>query len=112
MLQFIHSFLSSADEIVSRERGQNLNLPNLLLKGFNRPVVVDEVDGLGIKLPPDSITVRDIERFVGPAMEVEVIEVEQQSSVPMTLRQFIDYFTSANRTQRLNLISLEVSDTA
>lgn len=65
-----------------------------------------------MKLPPDTITVRDIERFVGPAMQVEVIEVEKQSSVPMTLRSFLDYFTSCNRIQRLNLISLEVSDTS
>lgn len=34
-------------------------------EGFHYPMVVPELDGLGLKLPPPSFSVRDVERYVG-----------------------------------------------
>ena len=56
----------SADEAVVRLRGQQLTLPYLAQHGWERPILLDSVEGLGMQLPPaDSFTVYHIENYVG-----------------------------------------------
>lgn len=92
-------------------RGQALTLPWLISKGFTRPIFVDSVEALGMKLPHDNFSVRDVERYVGSDRMVDVIDVERQSDNLMSMHEFADYFTSPNRAKLLNLISLEFSHT-
>lgn len=33
--------------------------------GFNYPIMVTELEGLGLKLPPPTFSVLDVERYVG-----------------------------------------------
>ncbi|OXA52672.1 Histone lysine demethylase PHF8 [Folsomia candida] len=99
------------DEVVLKVRGQALTLPWLIAKGFTRPVFVDSVEALGMKLPPDSFTVRDVERYVGSDRMVDVIDVERQTDILMSMQEFADYFMSPNRNKLLNLISLEFTHT-
>lgn len=82
-----------------------------MAKGFFRPIVVNKMDGLGLRVPPSTFTVRDVERYVDPERAVDVIDVEQQTECRMAFREFADYFTDVNRKRLLNLISLEVSQT-
>lgn len=97
--------------MVLKVRGQALTLPWLIAKGFTRPVFVDSVEALGMKLPPDSFTVRDVERYVGSDRMVDVIDVERQTDILMSMQEFADYFMSPNRNKLLNLISLEFTHT-
>lgn len=34
-------------------------------EGFHYPIVVHDLDGLGLKLPPPSFSVSDVEHYVG-----------------------------------------------
>ena len=55
----------SADEVVIRLRGNNLTLPHLMQKGFNRPIIVENTEGLGLRVPPEGFSVKDVESYVG-----------------------------------------------
>ena len=49
-----------------RLRGQQLTLPYLAQHGWERPILIDSVEGLGMQLPPAAdFTVHDIENYVG-----------------------------------------------
>lgn len=104
-------FIFRPDEVVLKIRGQALTLPLLISKGFNRPIFVETVEALEMKLPPDSFTVRDVERYVGSDRMVDVIDVERQTDILMSMKEFAEYFTSPNRIKLLNLISLEFTHT-
>lgn len=47
----------------------------LCQSGFQRPILIKQVDGLGMKLPPPSFTVRDVARILGDEFPLDVIEV-------------------------------------
>ncbi|KAI5280298.1 JmjC domain-containing histone demethylation protein 1, partial [Ascosphaera acerosa] len=74
-------------------------------------------DRLGM-VRPAALTVRDVERLVGPDAPVEVIDVKTQrceggtaAKARWTLRAWADYFADADpRKPVRNVISLEVSD--
>ncbi|CAL8087358.1 unnamed protein product [Orchesella dallaii] len=74
-------------------------------------MVVERVDGLGLRVPPNTFTVRDIEKYVESDRLVDVIDVEQQTELQMSFGEFANYFTDPHRKKLLNLISLEVSNT-
>ncbi|XP_061663453.1 lysine-specific demethylase 7A [Syngnathoides biaculeatus] len=101
----------SGEEILMRMRGEQVT-PKLLERcGFRRPIAVTEMEGLGLKLPPPTFGVRDVEQYVGGDKVIDVIDVARQADTKMKLSQFIKYFTSPQRPKVLNLISLEFSDT-
>jgi len=92
-------------------RGQALTLPWLIMKGFARPILIESTEALGIKVPPDTFSVKDVERYVGSERMVDVIDVERQTDILMSMREFTDYYTSPSRAKLLNLISLEFTHT-
>ena len=49
--------------------------------------------------------------YVGSMKELDVIDVPKQDEVKMVMRQWVEYYHSANRDKVLNVISLEVSNT-
>ncbi|KAJ8705324.1 hypothetical protein PYW07_011151 [Mythimna separata] len=83
--------------------------------GFTRPVTFTTSDGLDMKVPnPGTFTVRSVLRFCGAQLEVEVIDVRKQSTLRMSLGDFVDYFETApeHRDEKvLNVLSLEFSET-
>lgn len=112
---FIHELqkrhFSSEGEIVTHMRGQQLTENYLMQNGFNNPVVVDGKDGLDMQIPPDNFSLYDVESFVGSDKEIDVIDVTRQSDFKMSLRDFVEYFNSPNRTRIFNCVSLEFSAT-
>lgn len=88
-----------------------MKVDDFVTKGFSKPIAVDKMEGLGLRVPPSTFTVRDVERYLEPEKTVDVIDVEQQTECRMTFREFANYFTDVDRKRLLNLISLEVSDT-
>uniref|UniRef100_A0A1A8LRF1 Jumonji C domain containing histone demethylase 1 homolog D n=1 Tax=Nothobranchius pienaari TaxID=704102 RepID=A0A1A8LRF1_9TELE len=101
----------SADELLIRMRGEQVTPRYLERHGFNYPLVITEMEGLGLKLPPPTFSVKDVEQYVGGGKVIDVIDVARQADSKMKLSEFIKYFTKPHRPKVLNLISLEFSDT-
>lgn len=58
-------FLSSADEIILKMHGSQLTQRYLEKHGFDVPIMVPKLDGLGLRLPPSTFSVLDVEHYVG-----------------------------------------------
>ncbi|XP_024143586.1 lysine-specific demethylase 7A [Oryzias melastigma] len=101
----------SAEEILIRMKGEQVTARFLERHGFNYPIAVTEMEGLGLKLPPSTFSVRDVEQYVGGDKVIDVIDVARQADSKMKLGTFVKYFTNPHRPKVLNLISLEFSDT-
>ncbi|XP_028305373.1 lysine-specific demethylase 7A [Gouania willdenowi] len=101
----------SAEEVLIRMKGEHVTTRYLERHGFNYPIMVTEMEGLGLKLPSHMFSVRDVEQYVGGDKVIDVIDVARQADSKMKLSEFIKYFTNQHRPKVLNLISLEFSDT-
>ncbi|XP_063785011.1 lysine-specific demethylase 7A isoform X2 [Pseudophryne corroboree] len=101
----------SADEILLRMNGSQLTQRYLEKHGFNQPIMVPQLDDLGLRLPPPKFSVMDVERCVGGDKIIDVIDVARQADSKMKLRNFVKYFMNPERPKVLNVISLEFSDT-
>uniref|UniRef100_A0A8C7KB82 Lysine-specific demethylase 7A n=1 Tax=Oncorhynchus kisutch TaxID=8019 RepID=A0A8C7KB82_ONCKI len=101
----------SADEIMVQMQGHQVTQKYLEKQGFRYPITVPKLDGLGLKLPPSSFSVRDVEEYVGGDKIVDVIDVARQADSKMKLREFVKYYYKPYRPKVLNVISLEFSDT-
>ncbi|XP_036433112.1 LOW QUALITY PROTEIN: lysine-specific demethylase 7A [Colossoma macropomum] len=101
----------SANEIVVKMQGSHVTQRYLEADGFHYPIVLPDLEGLGLKLPPPSFSVRDVEHYVGGDKVVDVIDVARQADSKMKLREFVKYYYQPERPKVLNLISLEFSDT-
>uniref|UniRef100_A0A8C4HMB1 Lysine-specific demethylase 7A n=1 Tax=Dicentrarchus labrax TaxID=13489 RepID=A0A8C4HMB1_DICLA len=102
---------ASGEEILMRMKGEVVTPRYLERQGFHYPIVVTEMEGLGLKLPPPTFSVKDVEQYVGGNKVIDVIDVARQADSKMKLSEFIKYFTNPIRPKVLNLISLEFSDT-
>ncbi|XP_017267163.1 lysine-specific demethylase 7A isoform X2 [Kryptolebias marmoratus] len=100
-----------AEEIMIRMRGEQVTTRFLERHGFNYPIMITEMEGLGLKLPPPTFSVKDVVQYVGGDKVIDVIDVARQADSKMKLSEFIKYFTKPHRPKVLNLISLEFSDT-
>ncbi|XP_028930924.1 lysine-specific demethylase 7A isoform X1 [Ornithorhynchus anatinus] len=101
----------SADEIVVKMHGSQLTQRYLEKHGFDLPIMVPKLDDLGLRLPPPTFSVADVERYVGGDKMIDVIDVARQADSKMKLHNYIKYFMNPNRPKVLNVISLEFSDT-
>ncbi|XP_041819589.1 lysine-specific demethylase 7A isoform X1 [Chelmon rostratus] len=99
------------EEILRRMKGEQVTPRYLERHGFNYPIGVTEMEGLGLKLPAPTFSVKDVEQYVGGDKVIDVIDVARQADSKMKLSEFITYFTKPHRPKVLNLISLEFSDT-
>jgi lysine-specific demethylase PHF8 len=104
-------FFSASDDIIMMVSGKQLTLPYLNQCGFNSPILVTDKEGLSMSLPQLPFTVHDIVDALGPDFLLDVIDVQRQKSVQMTLEQFAETFTSGGSDRVLNCLSLEVSNT-
>ncbi|XP_064145720.1 lysine-specific demethylase 7A isoform X2 [Loxodonta africana] len=101
----------SADEVIVKMHGCQLTQRYLEKHGFHVPIMVPKLDDLGLRLPPPTFSVTDVERYVGGDKVIDVIDVARQADSKMTLHSYVKYFTNPNRPKVLNVISLEFSDT-
>ncbi|XP_072530212.1 lysine-specific demethylase 7A isoform X2 [Salminus brasiliensis] len=101
----------SAEEILVRMQGSQVTQHYLETEGFHYPIAVQDREGLGLKLPPLSFSVRDVEQYVGGKKVIDVIDVARQADSKMKLSEFVKYYYQPERPKVLNLISLEFSDT-
>mmetsp|Transcript_19709 Transcript_19709/g.69775 ORF Transcript_19709/g.69775 Transcript_19709/m.69775 type:complete len:355 (-) Transcript_19709:22-1086(-) len=95
-------------------KGEDITAEWARSTGFKVPVLVEEPTGLGMRMPAAEFTVEDAIADVGPATEIDVIDVGSQVNVPgWTMRDWGNYFaTPQPRPCVLNVLSLEVTRTA
>lgn len=60
-----YNLVFSAEEILIRMKGELVTTRYLERQGFNYPIAVTEMEGLGLKLPPSTFSVKDVEQYVG-----------------------------------------------
>ncbi|XP_068134359.1 lysine-specific demethylase 7A [Hyperolius riggenbachi] len=101
----------SAEDILLRMNGGQLTQRYLEKHGFNLPIMVPQLEDLGLRLPPPTFSVMDVERYVGGEKIIDVIDVARQADSKMKLKNFVKYFMNPERPKVLNVISLEFSDT-
>lgn len=63
-LNLLWSF-SSGEEILMRMKGELVTPRYLERHGFHYPIMVTEMEGLGLKLPAPTFSVKDVEQYVG-----------------------------------------------
>ncbi|KAL0962943.1 hypothetical protein UPYG_G00347430 [Umbra pygmaea] len=102
---------ASGDEILLRMPGEQVTQRYLEKHGWSYPIAVPNKEGLGLKLPPPSFSVKDVEQVVGGDKIIDVIDVARQADSKMKLKEFVKYYYSPQRPKVLNVISLEFSDT-
>ncbi|KAF8344340.1 uncharacterized protein EI90DRAFT_3029329 [Cantharellus anzutake] len=81
---------------------------------MTQPIIIEEPEGLGMKMPDPSFTVSDVARMVGEDEKVEVLDVgTQREDKGWTLGKWADYYNSPprDRDKIRNVISLEISET-
>ncbi|MGH0130429.1 UNVERIFIED_CONTAM: hypothetical protein FKN15_042421 [Acipenser sinensis] len=101
----------SADEIILKMQGSQVTQKYLEKQGFESPIMVPTLDGIGLKLPPPSFSVKDVEHYVGGNKVIDVIDVARQADSKIKLCDFVEYYYKPYRPKVLNVISLEFSDT-
>ncbi|KAM8973475.1 lysine-specific demethylase 7A isoform 1-T1 [Pelodytes ibericus] len=101
----------SADDLILKMCGSQLTQRYLEKHGFNLPIMVPRLEDLGLRLPPPTFSVTDVERYVGGDKIIDVIDVARQADSKMKLRNFVNYFMNPDKPKVLNVISLEFSDT-
>ncbi|MBN3284772.1 KDM7A demethylase, partial [Polyodon spathula] len=101
----------SADEIIVKMQGSQVTQKYLEQQGFDFPIMVPTLDGIGLKLPPPSFSVKDVEHYVGGNKVIDVIDVARQADSKIKLCDFVEYYYKPYRPKVLNVISLEFSDT-
>jgi len=100
----------SADGILTRLRGQQLTIQYLHQHGFDRPIMIEEKDGLDIKLPADNFSIYDAQQLLGGDRELDVIDVCSQNDIRMKLKDLVHYYEQPTRRRIYNVVSLEFSD--
>ncbi|XP_021432754.2 lysine-specific demethylase 7B [Oncorhynchus mykiss] len=102
---------ASGDEILQWMPGEQVTQRYLESHGWQYPIAVSNIEGLGLRLPQPSFSVKDVEQVVGGDKVIDVIDVARQADSKMKLKEFIKYYYKPHRPKVLNVISLEFSDT-
>ena len=80
--------------------------------GLEKPVLIEDATGLGLRLPPTGTKLSDIAAIIGSGHPIKVIAVGEQSEIACTLGTYANYLANRSADHKvLNLISLEVSAT-
>ncbi|KAG0030021.1 JmjC domain-containing histone demethylation protein 1 [Podila clonocystis] len=100
-----------------RVSGKDVTMQWLRMTGFKSPVIIPKdsdstTDGLGMKMPPSTLTVDDVRDAVGPDTPVEVIDVATQSEqANWNMASWAEYFRTEPKERVYNVISLEITGT-
>ncbi|XP_030376620.1 jmjC domain-containing histone demethylation protein 1 [Scaptodrosophila lebanonensis] len=98
--------------MVREMRGSDLTVGFLQQHGFNIPLLFREKSGLGLRMPdPQEFTVNDVRLCVGSRRLLDVMDVNTQKNLQMTMKEWQQYYDNPQKDRLLNVISLEFSHT-
>nr|XP_006136441.1 lysine-specific demethylase 2A-like isoform X2 [Pelodiscus sinensis] len=93
--------------------GKDFNVEYIQRGGLRDPLIFKNSDGLGIKMPDPDFSVNDVRLYVGSRRMVDVMDVNTQRDIEMSMAQWARYYETpeAEREKLYNVISLEFSHT-
>ena len=56
---------SAGDGVLLHLKGSEVTVNYFELNGFKVPIIVDQKEGLGLRVPPPDFRISDVERYVG-----------------------------------------------
>uniref|UniRef100_A0A182J721 [histone H3]-dimethyl-L-lysine(36) demethylase n=1 Tax=Anopheles atroparvus TaxID=41427 RepID=A0A182J721_ANOAO len=92
-------------------KGENLTVGFLQQNGFNIPLLFKEKAGLGLQVPSANFSIGDVRTCVGSRRVLDVMDVNTQKNVEMTMKEWEKYYEDPVKKKLLNVISLEFSHT-
>ncbi|EDV29135.1 uncharacterized protein TRIADDRAFT_49824 [Trichoplax adhaerens] len=90
-------------------QGSEFNVKYLQQNGWDYPILLKSSEGTGLKVPPRTFTVNDVQHYIGTKRIIDVLDVNSQKGTEMTMTQWVKYYNSIPRKKILNVISLEFS---
>lgn len=93
--------------------GKDFTFEYIQREGLKDPIVFKKSDGLGIQMPDPDFSVSDVKVFVGSRRIVDVMDVNTQKGIEMSMAQWGRYYETppSEREKLYNVISLEFSHT-
>uniref|UniRef100_A0A671N798 [histone H3]-dimethyl-L-lysine(36) demethylase n=1 Tax=Sinocyclocheilus anshuiensis TaxID=1608454 RepID=A0A671N798_9TELE len=100
-------------DLVKIMDGKDFTLEYIQREGLRDPIIFKKADGLGIKMPDPDFSVSDVKLFVGSRRMVDVMDVNTQKGIEMSMGQWRRYYETppSEREKLYNVISLEFSHT-
>ncbi|KAL4711786.1 hypothetical protein ACJJTC_005955 [Scirpophaga incertulas] len=92
-------------------QGPDITISYLQKNGFTTPLLFKEKTGLGLRVPTSNFTVNDVRMCVGSRRLLDVMDVNTQKNIEMTMKDWQRYYDDPNKERLLNVISLEFSHT-
>nr|XP_006819064.1 PREDICTED: LOW QUALITY PROTEIN: lysine-specific demethylase 2A-like [Saccoglossus kowalevskii] len=99
------------EDFIKFVEGEEVTLKYVQENGFNTPLLIKDKSGLGMRIPGKEFNVNDVRQFVGSRRLVDVVDVNTQKGIEMTMAQWAKYFENPDRDKLYNVISLEFSRT-
>ncbi|KAM6952260.1 lysine-specific demethylase 2A isoform 1-T1 [Lycodopsis pacificus] len=100
-------------DLVKHMEGKDFTFEYIQREGLRDPIIFDRTDGLGIQMPDPDFSVSDVKLFVGSRRIVDVMDVNTQKGIEMSMAQWRRYYETppSEREKLYNVISLEFSHT-
>uniref|UniRef100_A0A672JWV2 [histone H3]-dimethyl-L-lysine(36) demethylase n=1 Tax=Sinocyclocheilus grahami TaxID=75366 RepID=A0A672JWV2_SINGR len=104
---------TSVDMFIFQQKYSYFTLEYIQREGLRDPIIFKKADGLGIKMPDPDFSVSDVKLFVGSRRMVDVMDVNTQKGIEMSMGQWRRYYETppSEREKLYNVISLEFSHT-
>ena len=55
----------AGDDVLLRLKGSEVTINYFEQNGFKKPIIVEQKDGLGLRVPPPDFRISDVEQYVG-----------------------------------------------
>lgn len=105
------STLVPASSLIREVGGAELSVEYLQKHGFERPLLVRDAHQLDLRVPNAKFGVGDVRAAVGSRRTVEAVDRASGATVAMTMKDWHKYFEAEDRSEVLNVVSLEFSNT-
>ncbi|XP_070768972.1 lysine-specific demethylase 2A [Enoplosus armatus] len=102
-----------SSDLIKHMEGKDFTFEYIQREGLRDPIIFETADGLGIQMPDSDFSVSDVKLFVGSRRIVDVMDVNTQKGIEMSMAQWRRYYETppSEREKLYNVISLEFSHT-
>ncbi|KAM9741807.1 lysine-specific demethylase 2A isoform 1-T2 [Menidia menidia] len=102
-----------SSDLIKHMDGKDFTYEYIQREGLRDPIIFKKADGLGIQMPDSDFSVSDVKLFVGSRRIVDVMDVNTQKGIEMSMAQWRRYYETppSEREKLYNVISLEFSHT-
>ncbi|XP_054647718.1 lysine-specific demethylase 2A [Dunckerocampus dactyliophorus] len=99
--------------LIKHMEGKDFTFEYIQREGLRDPIIFEQAEGLGLQMPDSDFSVSDVKVFVGSRRIVDVMDVNTQKGIEMSMAQWRRYYETppSEREKLYNVISLEFSHT-